>query len=80
MGVQSYRQGKVLFWEPMTRKPVEADASWAEKLEKRSHERGKPNQIAGWRGGDSGSVVAPPEYQKLGGKWIHGKDPAESAG
>ena len=34
------------------------DASWAEKLEKRSHERGKPNQIAGWRGGDSGSVVA----------------------
>ena len=64
----------------MTRKPVEADASWAEKLEKRSHERGKPNQIVGWRGGDSGSVVAPPEYQKLGGKWTHGKDPAESAG
>jgi predicted dehydrogenase len=77
MGVQSYRNGNVLFWDKEHRKPVNADDSWAARWEKRSKERGKPNQIAGWQGGDSGSVVIPPEYQKLGGPWVNGKDPAE---
>ncbi len=76
LGVQSYRTGKCLFWDKETRQPKEADASWAARWEKRSKERGKPNQIIGWHGGDSGSVVAPPEYQKLGGPWVDGKDPA----
>jgi predicted dehydrogenase len=77
MGVLSYRQGKVLFWNPEERKPVEADASWASNLEARSHKRGKPHQIIGWNGGDKGSVVVPPAYQKLEGPWIDGRDPAE---
>lgn len=77
MGVQSYRQGKALFWDKSARKPVDADASWAAMWEKRSKGRGKPNQIEGWTGGDSGSVLHPPEYQKLAGPWVDGKDPAE---
>jgi predicted dehydrogenase len=77
MGVQSYRQGKVLFWDEKARKPVEADSSWATNLEAKSKKRGKPNQIIGWRGGDSGSVVKPPPYQSLEGPWIDGKDPAD---
>jgi len=79
MGVQSYRQGKVLFWDSEQRKPVEADASWAAHWEKRSKEHGKPNQIAGWKAGDTGSLLHPPEYQKLAGPWIDGKDPAEAS-
>jgi len=77
MGVQSYRNGNVLYWDKEQRKPAVADASWAERWEKRSKEHGKPNQIIGWQGGDSGSIVQPPEYQKLAGKWVDGKDPAE---
>jgi predicted dehydrogenase len=77
MGVLSYRQGKVLFWDKGMRHTREADASWASNWEKRSKERGKPNQIIGWHGGDSGSTVQPPDYMKLAGKWINGKDPAE---
>ncbi len=76
MGVLSYRFGKVLFWDKEARKTTEADASWAAKWEKRSEERGKPNQIIGWHGGDKGSTVEPPDYQKLEGPWVGGKDPA----
>jgi predicted dehydrogenase len=76
MGVESYRTGKVLFWDKEGRKPVAADSSWATRWEKRSKQRGKPNQIIGWKGGDKGSTLEPPDYQKLEGPWIDGKDPA----
>ena len=78
MGVQSYRFGKALFWDKEARKPVEADASWAAQWERRSKERGSPNHIAGWTGGDKGSKLVPPEYMKLAGPWVDGKDPGEA--
>jgi predicted dehydrogenase len=78
MGVQSYRQGKALFWDKEARKPVEADASWATAWERRSKERGEPSHIKGWTGGDKGSKLNPPEYMKLAGPWVDGKDPAEA--
>jgi predicted dehydrogenase len=78
MGVLSYRTGKALFWDKEARKPVEADPSWATAWEKRSKERGMPNHIAGWEGGDKGSTLNPPEYMKLAGPWIDGKDPADA--
>jgi predicted dehydrogenase len=80
MGVQSYRQGQVLYWDRERRRPTPADATWAARLERRSHERGRPNQIIGWSGGDAGSVVQPPDYQRLGGPWVNGRDPAAEAG
>jgi predicted dehydrogenase len=76
MGVQSYRFGKVLFWDKEKRAPKEADASWATHLEARSKKRGKPTQIQGWKAGDKGSLLEPPAYQKLEGPWVDGKDPA----
>jgi hypothetical protein len=80
MGALSYRTGKALFWDKEARKPVEADPSWAAAWEKRSKERGKPNHIMGWEGGDKGSLLQPnkeqAEYLRLGGPWIDGKDPA----
>jgi predicted dehydrogenase len=76
MGVQSYRFGKVLFWDKDKRMPKEADASWAAQWEKRSKARGKPNNIIGWEGGDKGCTLSPPDYQNLEGPWVGGKDPA----
>ena len=76
LGVQSYRNGQVLFWDKDARKPVPADGSWAARWEKRSKEHGKPNQIVGWSAGETGSLLHPPDYQKLAGPWINGKDPA----
>jgi predicted dehydrogenase len=76
MGVLSYRQGQVLFWDKERRRPVPADASWAQRWERRSHEHGHPNQIAGWQGGDKGSTLQPPEYMRLAGPWTNGQDPA----
>jgi len=76
MGVQSYRFGKVLAWDAEARKTKESGPEWASQWEARSKKRGKPNQIIGWQGGDKGSTLTPPDYQKLEGPWIDGKDPA----
>jgi predicted dehydrogenase len=76
MGVQSYRQGKVLFWDKEKREAVEADSSWAAKLEERSKDRGKPHQVPGWHAGNTGSFIEPPPWQKLAGPWTGDKDPA----
>ena len=80
MGVQSYRQGKVLFWDAERRQPTEADSSWATRLERRSHERGHPTQVIGWTGGNRGSTLEPPDYQRLAGPWVNGQDPARATG
>lgn len=76
MAVQSYRTGQSLFWDREKRAVAAADASWAERWEKRSKGRGKPNQVFGWGGGEAGSTLTPPDYQKLAGPWTTGKDPA----
>ncbi|CAN5603736.1 Gfo/Idh/MocA family oxidoreductase [soil metagenome] len=85
MGVQSYRNDKVLYWDKDGRKPMAADGSWAKQWEARSKGRGKPNQIQGWAAGDTGSSLtfdgddrskAAKEYMKLAGPWVDGKDPA----
>jgi predicted dehydrogenase len=78
MGVQSYRNGQALFWDKEQRKPVPADASWAQRWEARSKQHGKPNQIKDWQGGDKGSMLEPEDYQKLAGPWTNGKDPADT--
>jgi predicted dehydrogenase len=78
MGVLSYRFGKAFHWDKEKRAPKDADAGWAAQWEARSKKRGKPNNIIGWAGGDKGNVVTPPDYQKLEGPWVDGKDPAGS--
>ena len=52
--------------------------SWAARWEARSKQHGKPNQIMGWQGDDSGSTLTPEPYQKLAGPWVNGKDPADN--
>jgi hypothetical protein len=74
--VQSYRNGQVLFWDKEARRTAIADNTWASRWERRSRERGTPNQIIGWQGGNAGSTLTPPDYQNLGGPWVDGRDPA----
>lgn len=78
LGAKSYREGKAFFFDDKTLEVSEADASWAERWEKRSHERGKPNHIAGWNAGDRGSVLEEPDYMRLAGPWVGGKAPERS--
>ncbi len=80
MGVKSYREGKVLFWDRERRRVAEAEGSWATRLERRSHDRGRPTQIIGWTGETRGSTLEPPDYQRLAGPWVNGQDPARPAG
>ena len=52
-----------------------ATTSLAERSFKVNSNRGKPNQVLGWTGGDTGSVVRAPAYQRLEGPWVNGKEP-----
>ncbi|QEL14896.1 Gfo/Idh/MocA family protein [Limnoglobus roseus] len=76
MGVQSYRNDKVVYWDKEKRATTESNGAWAAEWEKRSKARGKANQVMGWHGGDAGSSITPPEDAKLGGPWVNGQDPA----
>jgi hypothetical protein len=77
MGVLSYRQGRVLFWDSEHRTTTEVDPGLARNWEKRSKERGKPSHFIGGEGCDQGSTLEPPDDQKLEGPWINGKEPAD---
>ena len=79
LGVKSYREGKAYYFDKETGKVTDADESWAKRWEEVSHKRGKPNQIAGWKAGETGSLLNLPDYQKLEGDWVDGNDPAASA-
>jgi hypothetical protein len=78
MGVQSYREGKALFFDRGTGRVSEADRSWATKWETMSRLRAKPSQVLGWRAGNEGSLLDPKDYQKLEGDWTDGRDPSEA--
>ena len=41
LGVESYRTGKVKFWDKTAKKATDADASWVMVLEQKS-KRGRP--------------------------------------
>ena len=80
LGVDSYRYGKAYYFDKATGKVSDADDSWAKKWEKVSHERGKPQQVMGWKADPlEGSTLVPPGYQKLEGDWVNGQDPAKKA-
>ena len=75
LGAESYRQGKVFFFDDKTLTVKEADSTWAAGWEERSHRRGKPEHIAGWSAGDHGSSLEEPDHMKLAGPWVDGKAP-----
>ena len=77
MAERSYWSGnQAMFWDKDRREIAPLNSSWAERWQERSRARGKPNQVFGWTGGDASSTLNPPAYQKLGGPWLNGNDPA----
>jgi predicted dehydrogenase len=71
LAVRSYREGKV-FHLDREGQVSDGDGSWARQWEQMSNSRDKPHHVPGWDGGDAGSVLYPPEYQKLAGPWAPG--------
>src|SRR5262249_30596204 len=57
LGAQSYREGKAYYFDKATGEVCHADGAWAARWEERSHLRGKPNQVIGWKAGDEGSLL-----------------------
>jgi hypothetical protein len=76
LGARSYREGRVFHFDPETHRFGDGDGSWATKWEQLSAARGKPHHIPGWKAGDYGSSLEEPDYMKLAGPWVDGKDPA----
>jgi len=74
LAVRSYREGKV-FHIDQQGEVSDGDGSWAARWERMSKERAKAKHIPGWKAGDAGSTLTPPEYQKLAGPWLDGKPP-----
>jgi predicted dehydrogenase len=74
LAARSYREGKVLQMD-RAGQVIEGNRNWAAGWEAMSRERAKPRHVPGWTAGDKGSVLTPPEYQKLAGPWIDGKPP-----
>lgn len=68
LAVRSYREGKV-FHVDREGRVSDGDSSWADRWERMSKEGAPPPHVPGWRGGDRGSVMHPPEYQRLAGPW-----------
>ncbi len=42
--------------------------------------RAKPLHPAGWKAGDTGSLLVLPKYMELGGPWTKGVPPEEQKG
>jgi hypothetical protein len=77
LAVRSYREGKV-FHVDRGGRVSDGNASWAERWERMSAAGARPNHVPGWNAGDKGSVMTPPDYQKLAGPWIDGEPPEAS--
>ncbi|MEC7497821.1 MAG: gfo/Idh/MocA family oxidoreductase, partial [Planctomycetota bacterium] len=75
LGAQSYREGKVFFFDEPNLTVHDANGDWAKNWEERSAARQKPSHIPGWNAGESGSTLEEPDYMKLAGPWIDGKEP-----
>ena len=74
LAIRSYREGKVFHIDP-NGKIGDGNSSWASNWESKSKKNEKPNHVPGWKAGDTGSLLYPPQYQKLAGPWINGNPP-----
>jgi predicted dehydrogenase len=77
LGARSYREGKAFFFDEQAKREREADASWAAGWESMSKNRAHPRHLPGWKAGDYGSLLQPPEHMKLAGPWKDGKPPED---
>ena len=79
LGVKSYREGKAYYFDKATGEVSDADGAWAARWEERSHLRGKPNQVIGWKAGDEGSLLAPPDLPEARGRLDRRQGPGSAS-
>ena len=79
LAVRSYREGQVFQIDPAGI-ISSGDDRWADRWERMSRAKSTPRHVPGWTAGDVGSVLYPPEYQKLAGAWIDGRPPEDNPG
>ena len=77
LATRSYRESKVFHVDRHGR-ISEGNSGWADGWERMSESRTKPRHVPGWTAGDAGSILHPPEYQKLAGPWHNGRPPQQS--
>ena len=77
LGAQSYREGKAFFFDAAAKKERPADASWAAGWEAMSKAGDDPHQVPGWKAGDYGSKLRPPEWMSLAGPWSGDQPPEQ---
>ncbi len=77
LATRSYREGRV-FQVSRDRNIEDGNREWALNWERMSQEKANPRHVAGWKAGDAGSVLVPPEYQKLAGPWTNGQPPKQT--
>ena len=81
LGAQSYRNGVVYYFDPKDG-PIDGQTAhaqgrnWAKIWEEKSKQRDKPNHIAGWKAGDTGSTLDEPSWMALAGPWVDGQPPS----
>lgn len=76
LGARSYREGTCFFFDEKSGKVSTQDPGWAKSWEQLSASRAGVKHIPGWKAGDTGSTLEEPDYMKLAGPWVDGKDPA----
>lgn len=79
LGAQSYREGKAFFFDAEAKSPRPADGTWAAGWEHMSQTGADPRQVPGWKAGNHGSKLKPPEWMALAGPWTDGKAPENNA-
>jgi predicted dehydrogenase len=80
LGARSYREGRAFFFDSAANKVTLADSTWATRWEKMSKDRAAPKQVPGWKAGDLGSKLNPPDYMSLAGPWKNGVPPEGQGG
>lgn len=76
LGAMNYRNGKVNHFDVAIGTYSDGNLSWAQPWKKLSYERGQPKHFPGGTAGGAGCRLRPPDYQRLAGPWIGGRDPA----
>ena len=75
MGKNSYRHDKVYYFDPESARSVRRRRFLVPAMGGDVQAHATPHHVPGWRAGDYGSKLQPPEYMKLSGPWIDGRPP-----
>ena len=74
---KSYREGKAYYFDKETGEVSDADTAWADRWEEREQAPRQAQPGHRLEGRRRGLAAHLPDYQKLEGDWVDGKDPVD---